>query len=208
MPLNRMKAIRSRAAGHSGKMPYHLPMAGRATERFIWILLLLILAGAAFYGGVLFERSYIFNRTTYPSRVVNIVDGDTIDVEWFGGVARLRVIGIDCFETRPNKKLRKQAEDWNITEKRALDLGNQAKEVAEKSLLDKEVEVRFAGKKIERDAFGRLLGYVYLGDKDFGKHLIQWGLAYPRPEDHVREKYYEWPEMQAKNDKRGVYDRD
>lgn len=168
-------------------------------------LLLVVLCAVSFAGGYYFHHWHTFLRSSYRVKVVGILDGDTFDVEWFGGVARVRVVGIDTFETTKNKKLAEQAAQWKLSVDRALALGKQAKGLAEMRLLGQTVTIKFPKGRIERESFGRLLAYVYLGKVDFGKYLLEEGLAYARPEDHVREKYYQWPMIQAKNDKKGMF---
>jgi len=174
-------------------------------KRFRGTFFWLIFVAASFAGGYYFHDWKTFKQPEYSVKVVEVLDGDTIGVEWFGGVSRLRIVGIDTLETRHSKKLREQAERFGISEDYAYEMGQRAKQKAKDLLLDNTVTIKFPNGRIERDNFGRLLAYVYTGSSDYGIYLITQGLAYPREEDHVRDKYYEWPVIQAKNDKKGIY---
>jgi len=98
--------------------------------------------------------------------------------------------------------------EYDLTEDKAHELGLYAKKTAERNLLNQTIRIEFSASHIEYDAFGRLLAYVFVKNLDFGKFLLENGLAYRRSEDHVREKYYEWPTMQARTSEKGMYDKD
>ncbi len=90
------------------------------------------------------------------ARVVNVVDGDTIDVELKGRVYRVRYIGIDAPER--GEPLYEEATQANA------DL------VAGRSV-SLEADVR------EEDRFGRLLRYVHVGEIMVNEELVRRGLA-------------------------------
>ncbi len=180
-------------------------MAVKQRKRFRGTLFWLVFCAASFAGGHYFHYWKTFMQSEYDVKVAAVLDGDTMEVEWFGGVSRLRIVGIDTFETKRGKKLRQQAEELGLTEDRAYELGKTAMALAEDELLNRTVTIRFPSGAIERDNFGRLLAYVYVDGGDYGLRLLAEGLAYPRPESHVREKYYQWPVVQARNDKKGIY---
>lgn len=100
--------------------------------------------------------------------VLNVTDGDTIEVEYQGKKRKLRYIGINTPETvdprKPVECFGKQASEEN---KRLLEGG--------KVLLEKDVS--------DTDKFDRLLRYVYLSLGDGTKlfvndYLVRGGYAY------------------------------
>lgn len=90
------------------------------------------------------------------ARVVNVVDGDTIDVELKGRVYRVRYIGIDAPER--GEPLYEEATQANA------DL------VAGRS-------VRLEADVREEDRFGRLLRYVHVGEIMVNEELVRRGFA-------------------------------
>ncbi|MCB8980705.1 MAG: thermonuclease family protein [Ardenticatenaceae bacterium] len=115
------------------------------------------------------ENTELPNETT--AVVVDIIDGDTIDVEINGTVYRLRYIGIDTpergddFYTESTEANRQLVADQTVT-------------------LVKDVS--------ETDRFGRLLRYVYLDDGTFvNAELVSTGYAlaatYPPDVAHTEE---------------------
>ena len=63
----------------------------------------------------------IFSLSANQYKVLNIVDGDTFDVDLNNDgviqkkIERVRILGIDTFETKNKKKLLKQAKRFNIS---------------------------------------------------------------------------------------------
>lgn len=172
---------------------------------FLWLVFSAMVGAGGFYGGYRYHAYESFDKEEHSVACIRVLDGDTFEVVHLGQTNLLRVIGIDSFETKAGKKLRSQAEAHALSEERALELGNLARAAAEKNLLGKQLTIRFESGGVAYDSFGRLLAYVYLDGRDYGKWLIRNGLAYPREEDHVRDKYYAYPVLEARRAKAGIY---
>lgn len=76
--------------------------------------------------------------------VIKVIDGDTVYVDFNNnGIAeqdeKVRVNGIDTFETKFNDGLNWQMKLYNLTQDEALGLGYYGKEFAKKELLNKSV---------------------------------------------------------------------
>ncbi|MEK3847426.1 thermonuclease family protein [Bacillus sp. FSL R5-0418] len=83
-----------------------------------------------------------------PAEVVNVVDGDTIDVRLERGKEeRVRFILVDTPETVHPKKGEEP-------------FGREASDFTKRALSDQEVNLKFGIQ--ERDKYGRILAYVYL----------------------------------------------
>jgi len=110
------------------------------------------------------------NLKTEPSAdlflVSSVVDGDTVKVNIGGTVETLRLIGIDTPETVDP---RKPVQCFGV------EASNKAKEL----LTGKSVRLEADSTQGERDIYGRLLRYVFLGDgRNFNKLMIEQGYAY------------------------------
>jgi len=88
-----------------------------------------------------------------------VIDGDTFEIE--GGI-KVRLIGIDTPEMK-NKN--KTTDCFAIEAKKKIESLISGKEV----ILEKDVS--------ETDKYGRLLRYVYLGDKMINETLVKEGYA-------------------------------
>lgn len=143
--------------------------------------------------------------SNFPSaKVVNVVDGDTVDVNLNGEEYRLRFIGVDTPETKhPSKPVEF--------------FGKEASEFTKYSLLNKTV---YLEKDVsDTDRYGRLLRYIWLVQPtkaltddeinllQFNSILVKGGYAnnYPYPPDVKYNKYYTELEKYAKNNNLGLW---
>jgi len=94
--------------------------------------------------------------------VTRVVDGDTVEIELEGREEDVRYIGVDTPETvKPGEPVQcfgPEASDFNhrLVEQR---------------------QVRLVFDQERRDVYGRLLAYVYLGDRFVNAELMRRGLA-------------------------------
>ncbi len=97
--------------------------------------------------------------------VVQVIDGDTVDVDVSGSKERVRLIGVDTPESvardRPDQCFGVEASEHT------------------KKLLPAGTVVRLERDEVSRDRYGRLLAYVYRVDDDLlvNLDLIQGGFA-------------------------------
>lgn len=129
-------------------------------------------------------------RFTHRGTVLNVVDGDTIDVRLTSGKQeRVRLIGIDttergaCFSSEASSRVRALA-------------------------LNRPVTLRGDATQDTRDRYGRLLAYVWLpGGKDLGYQLVAGGFArvYVYRDVFQRHSAYAGAERRAKTSTRGLW---
>jgi micrococcal nuclease len=114
------------------------------------------------------------------ARVVEVVDGDTIDVAWDGTQERVRLVGIN-------------------TPERGECLADEAAQRL-RDLVDGR-EVALVPDRTDRDRFGRLLRHVEVDGTDVGGLLVQEGLALARryPPDVARADAYEAKQRSARD---------
>ncbi|OXS77914.1 thermonuclease family protein [Domibacillus enclensis] len=110
------------------------------------------------------------------AKVLSVTDGDTIKVDLNGKEESVRLILVDTPETK-HPQLGKQP------------LGDEASAFTTEQLSGKEIQIEPGVE--ERDRYGRLLAYIYVGDKMFNKTLIEKGLArvavYPPNTEYLDE---------------------
>lgn len=127
------------------------------------------------------------NQETF--KVAHVVDGDTIKLD-NGQV--VRYIGIDTPETvdprKPVQCFGKEASDKN----RELVEGKEVR-------LEKDIS--------EKDKYGRILRYVYIGDTFINDYLVRQGYAhsYSYPPDIKHQDQFKQAEEEARNNKRGLW---
>lgn len=96
-------------------------------------------------------------------KVVRVVDGDTYVISFNGKDEKIRIIGVDTPESVHSNSTK------NVPE------GKIASDYVKNLLDGKTIGLEFDVQ--ERDKYGRLLGYVYLGETMINKHLLEEGYA-------------------------------
>lgn len=135
------------------------------------------------------------------SVVTRVIDGDTVDTEH----ARVRVLGIDCPESKPNRKCKKDKKRpcaWQIPH------GKAATERATELLQGQHITLE-CGDTCKLDYYNRALRYIRLDDgRDLGLVLVQEGLCvdytkYP----HARTQEYRAAQAEAKEKGVGIWEK-
>ena len=120
-------------------------------------------------------------------KVIKVIDGDTVYVDFNdNGIAeqdeKVRVNGIDTFETKLNDGLNWQMKLYNLTQNEALGLGYYGKEFAKKELLNKSVRAEYTAEE-KFDKNNRHLMSLYYNCnrqgkcKSYEKEVLKAGLA-------------------------------
>jgi micrococcal nuclease len=125
-------------------------------------------------------------------RVVRVVDGDTIEVEISGKIESVRYIGIDTPETVDP---RKPVQCFGV------EASNKNKELVGGKTVRLEKDIT------DRDKYGRLLRYVWLGDMLINQVLTEQGFAksYSYPPDIKYQNKFVEAERTAREDKLGLW---
>ena len=114
---------------------------------------------------------------TYTVDVVEVTDGDTIDVRFDNGTEdTVRMLGIDTPETSSEFE---RIQEWEGIESAdyLLEQGEVATEYARKRLADETVEISFDANEPFRGNFGRLLAYVTVDGTLYNQQAIADGRA-------------------------------
>jgi micrococcal nuclease len=142
------------------------PPAVRPVAVLVFVLLLVLLSGCR-AGGPRGAQSpeadaAATGRAGVTARVLRVVDGDTIIVRLNGREERLRYIGINTPES--------------VTPDQPVEcFGREASEANKKLVAGK--TVRLERDVSDRDRFGRLLRYVYVGDTFVNGEMVRQGYA-------------------------------
>jgi len=130
-------------------------------------------------------------------RVVHVVDGDTLDINAPDAdkpKTRIRLWGVDTPELARGGR-------------REMHFAVQAREFAERTLFDREVNVVLTPDRT-RDRYGRLLAYVFCerGGRMFNEMLLEEGYAYADPRfAHPYKKQFETTEKRARKSDVGLW---
>ena len=94
----------------------------------------------------------INNAEIISHKIIKVIDGDTVYIDFNdNGIPeqdeKVRVNGIDTFETKLNDGLNWQMKLYNLTQNEALGLGYYGKEFAKKELLNKSVKTEYTAEE-------------------------------------------------------------
>jgi endonuclease YncB( thermonuclease family) len=103
-------------------------------------------------------------QTTLIGKVINVIDGNTVEVTTVDKPQRLVFVGIDCPDM-------------------GQEYADKAKKFTEKLLLDEQVTYQITGK----DRWGNYLAIIMKGDKDPRVELLQEGLAWTSEKNPLPE---------------------
>lgn len=135
------------------------------------------------------------NQLNSLYKVVNVVDGDTIDVELNGIKQRVRLLGID---TPESVDPRKPIECF----------GKEASSKTAEIVLNKSVKLESDETQSDKDKYKRLLRYVFLEDGTFvNELLIKEGYAHEYTYDapYKYQAEFKLAQTQAQTNKKGLW---
>lgn len=115
--------------------------------------------------------------------ITKVCDGDTVQIGLPEGKVNVRMVGIDCYETRKIHRAYHQAYDKRISIDEVLAKGKQASEILQKIIAQDPNKIYFDFQGIDR--YGRALGVLYIKNKNINKMMQTTGLC---PQYEYRQK--------------------
>ena len=118
----------------------------------------------------------IFLDDTCTVLITSVTDGDTYEVTEQDDKIRIQVIDFDCYELKKTNKLLEQAEFAGIAPDSAVALGQQAKRLAERLLLNRKVLLVRDSSVSNFDSFSGLNRKVYVNGENIKEIFKFYGL--------------------------------
>jgi endonuclease YncB( thermonuclease family) len=167
-----------------------MPAPLATVVRVLRIALVIVAAGAL--AGCALDDSDATAGASQRARVVEVTDGDTIDVEISGREKTIRLLGIDTPEVFFGEECGGAAASRSLA--RLLEPGDRVRLIGDRS-------------QDNRDAYERLLRYVELRGRDVGRVQIRRGHAavYVFEDPFKRVRSYERAEGKAEAASAGVW---
>ena len=137
-------------------------------------------------------------RETHFCKLLYVVDGDTIKIEYKEEKESVRLLGIDTPESRNNAKAERDAKASGVKVKDIIYDGIKASKFTKEKLekyIGKDIEIEFWNPP--RDRYGRLLGWVYVEGKCLNVEIVRCGYAKPlfygkiKYKDEINQAYDE-----------------
>ena len=123
---------------------------------------------------ILLAISFIKATTAHEAvvAVISVQDGDTFSALVHEEDTKIRLLDVDCYETKKNARAKFQHEYYGLPLDEIFQRGKTSKQKL-KELIGKSKELRVIWDR--RDGFGRILGKVYLDDLDVNQYMIETG---------------------------------
>lgn len=140
--------------------------------------------------------------------VVEVVDGDTLDVRYQNGTRdTVRLIGVDTPEVHVENSPREFGYE-NTSESRSWlrDWGHRASEFARTELRGEEVRLTFDSNTDRRGGYDRLLAYVHHDGTLFNEQLLTRGYARVYESDFTRRDSFDDAAATARADGVGLWE--
>ena len=97
----------------------------------------------------------------FVATIIKINDGDTLSAFVNNENTKIRLLDVDCYETKKNARAKFQQKYYGLPVDEVIKNGKQSRKILKKILKDHRY-IRLEWEK--RDSFGRILGKVYLDD--------------------------------------------
>lgn len=141
--------------------------------------------------------------------VTRIIDGDTMEVRFANGEEdTVRLIGVDTPETSLGNVAPEEYEgipDTQAARDHLYNWGQQASQYATDELEGQEVRVVTDSEGDRRGSFGRLLAYLYVGEENFNRNLLEDGYARVYDSPFSLRGEFESAESEARSNDIGLW---
>lgn len=112
------------------------------------------------------------NAEMQPITLLKVTDGDTIKALVNGEKESIRLLDIDCDETSKNPRAIWQSEYYHLSVGQVMQKGEYSKQRL-KDLLGKRKDLKLEWSR--RDRYKRILGRVYLDDRNINDYMLSEG---------------------------------
>ena len=112
------------------------------------------------------------NAEMLPITLLKVTDGDTIKALVNGEKESIRLLDIDCYETSKNPRAIWQSEYYHLSVGQVMQKGEYSKQRL-KDLLGKRKDLKLEWSR--RDRYKRILGRVYLDDRNINDYMLSSG---------------------------------
>ena len=133
-----------------------------------------------FFYFLLFSFVFLLPNYTFaqkiPINIVKIYDGDTLFINMDKNFFYLRLVGIDCYETKNINRAYKQAYTDNLTVEEVIKKGLYSKKYLED--LHKKTQI-VSFKFMGQDKYKRTLGVLYFDDENINEKLLENNICKP-----------------------------
>ena len=104
---------------------------------------------------------------------ITVLDGDTIHATVNNEKIKIRLSGIDCYETKPHLRAYKQAYLNKISLEEVMQRGKDSKNILQNHIDENKNNIYLKPDKM--DKYGRVLGSIYARNENVNEYMLQEG---------------------------------
>jgi micrococcal nuclease len=140
------------------------------------------------------------------SQVVEVVDGDTVDIIQNSERDTVRILGIDTPEVRgENIPAEYFLENTSRNRECLIEIGEKASNLAREQVEGENVEVVTDPQSDRRGSYGRLLAYIEYKNTDLGQEMLEKGYARVYNSSFSRIEEYRAIERESREKGKGIW---
>jgi micrococcal nuclease len=178
----------------------------KIVEKKINLILATIFLLAAINTGLNYTSTPKSDKETV---VMEVVDGDTLDIVTMDEVHRVRVLGIDTPEVHgkntPNEFYLKNT---SKNRKCLAKIGEKASNYAKQKVKGQKINLTKDPGSDNKGSYGRLLRYIEYNQTSLGKELLQKGYARVYNSSFSKINEYRQIEKQTRKQRKGIWNED
>ena len=175
-------------------------------RKTIDVLLVVIFAFAAINLIVDYSFQSQQSEPIQSAQIVEVVDGDTVDITSKGEEDTVRILGIDTPEVYSQNTPSEFFIENTSENRRCLrEMGEKASNFAKGKLANQSVKVVQDSKSDKRGAYGRLLAYIEYNNTDLGEELLERGYARVYNSSFSRIEEYRELETESREKGKGIW---
>jgi len=176
-------------------------------EKAITILLITIFTLSIIKTGIDINPAKQENKTqNFTAKTIEVVDGDTIDINRNGVEDTVRILGIDTPETRgQNTPNEFGLKNTSKNRKCLRHIGEKATQLAKQKTFEKQIKIITDPKSDRRGNYGRLLAYIQYNQTSLGQKMLKKGYARVYNSTFTQKQKYRTLETESRQKQTGIW---
>lgn len=176
-------------------------------EKVVTVLLIILFTASVMKTGLdINQGGQEAKPENFTAQTIQVVDGDTIDINRNGVEDTVRILGIDTPETQgQNTPTEFGLENTSENQRCLRKMGEKASQLAKNKLANQTINVVTDSESDLRGTYGRLLAYIEYNQTDLGQEMLRKGYARVYNSTFTRKQAYYNLEKQSREKGRGIW---
>ena len=176
-------------------------------EKVVTVLLIILFTASVMKTGLdINQGGQEAKPENFTAQTIQVVDGDTIDINRNGVEDTVRILGIDTPETQgQNTPTEFGLENTSENQRCLRKMGEKASQLAKNKLANKTIKVAIDPRSDRRGTYGRLLAYIEYNQTDLGEEMLEKGYARVYNSKFTKKQKYRTLETESRQKQTGIW---